>query len=408
MKDELGGWKYVTQILNDLLGQNRDDSTYRKRFTRMVGRCHNNSTHNVVRINADRSEDSEQVVVIPQEKLHDCEYLLRLHQYDPDKFELVSAQNSKWGNPTSGQQSYSSKIKVKPKNNTINDTDIRTWFEDLKRECPNADMERRHTEHSHAVTRVKTSDKMLLIPISDLHFGLLSSVALTGEKYNTEIAEQRFFDIIFDAINRTKNMEIDKIIFTIGGDMANADNIVGTTTKGTVQDQEYNYFEITKHLFSMVVHAIEYLAEYADVDVILINGNHDKSVGYMLSLFCEAWFKNDKRVTVDTSPLPRKYLTFGNTLFAFAHDGDVKKLPQLIADEARGYWSQVTNVEVFLQHLHTEMVLSEENHMRIQRLPTASSQSAWSKNQGYNSQSQSKCFVFDSRDGLTDVLYKKF
>ena len=96
---------------------------------------------------------------------------------------------------------------------------------------------------------------------------------------------------------------------------------------------------------------------------------------------------------------------FGKTLLCFAHDGNVKKLPMIIADEAREYWSKAETTEVFLQHLHTEQVLMEENNMRIQRLPTISGRSKWSSDKGYGSKRQCKAFVFDYMDGLRDVLY---
>jgi len=61
--------------------------------------------------------------------------------------------------------------------------------------------------------------------------------------------------------------------------------------------------------------------------------------------------------------------------------------------------------EVFLQHLHTEQVLIEDNNIRIQRLPTISGRSKWSADQGYNSRRQCKSFIFDAEEGLKDILY---
>ena len=83
----------------------------------------------------------------------------------------------------------------------------------------------------------------------------------------------------------------------------------------------------------------------------------------------------------------------------------MQKLPALIADEARQYWAQADTVEVFLQHLHTEQVLMEDNNIRIQRLPTISARSKWSSDKGYSSKRQCKSFIFDKEDGLTDILY---
>lgn len=187
--------------------------------------------------------------------------------------------------------------------------------------------------------------------------------------------------------------------------MLNGDNLSGSTTKGTPQDSDLLYFDAIEKLYAMTIKAVEILKQKAPIDVIYISGNHDELSGYKLAKFIDAWFRNHENVTVDYSPLPRKYVKFGRTLFAFAHDGNIKTLPRLIADEARKYWSDIDTTEVFLQHLHTEQVLTEEYNMRIQRLPTISAKSDWSVNKEFGSKRQCKTFIFDIEDGLTDVLY---
>ena len=138
----------------------------------------------------------------------------------------------------------------------------------------------------------------------------------------------------------------------------------------------------------MTVKAIDILKEKSMVKIIYVPGNHDEVTGFKLAKFVDAWFRIDDRVIVDYKPLPRKYMVFGKTLLCFSHNGDIKKIPALISNEARKYWSSVDTVEVFLQHLHTEQVLLEENNIRIQRLPTISANSKWSIDKGYSSKRQ--------------------
>ena len=245
----------------------------------------------------------------------------------------------------------------------------------------------------------------MLIDIADLHLNLQATMFSTGNEYNCEIAEKLFFYVIEDILSRVEKYNFNKIIFCIGGDMLNGDSISGSTTKGTPQDSDLLYFDATEKLYAMTIKAIDILKQKAPVDVIYISGNHDQLSSYKLAKFIEAWYRNDKNVIVDYSPLPRKYIKFGRTLFAFAHDGNIKTLPRLIADEAREYWSDIDTTEVFLQHLHTEQVLTEEYNMRIQRLPTISAKSDWTVNKGFGSKRQCKTFIFDIEDGLTDVLY---
>lgn len=351
-------------------------------------------------INKDGTYTSNKLISITEDELKNPVSLLEAHGFDIKDWELVSARNNIWNvySKQDGiQELYSSKIVVKPKEQTIDYDRINEWFNKLDR--------------TYSLPALKTSDgylngnKCLLIDIADLHLNLQATMFSTGNEYNCEIAEKLFFYVIEDILSRVEKYNFNKIIFCIGGDMLNGDSISGSTTKGTPQDSDLLYFDATEKLYAMTIKAIDILKQKAPVDVIYISGNHDQLSSYKLAKFIEAWYRNDKNVIVDYSPLPRKYIKFGRTLFAFAHDGNIKTLPRLIADEAREYWSDIDTTEVFLQHLHTEQVLTEEYNMRIQRLPTISAKSDWTVNKGFGSKRQCKTFIFDIEDGLTDVLY---
>lgn len=351
-------------------------------------------------INKDGTFTSDKLIAIKEDELKNPVSLLKAHGFDVKDWELVSARNNIWNvySKQDGiQELYSSKIIVKPKEQTIDYDRINEWFENLDRK--------------YSLPEVNTSgkylsgNKCLLIDIADLHLNLQATMFSTGNEYNCDIAEKLFFYVINDILSRVEKYNFSKIIFCVGGDMLNGDNLSGSTTKGTPQDGDLLYFDAAERLYAMAVKAIDILKQKAPVDVVYVSGNHDKLSGYKLAKFIEAWFRNDNRVKVDYSPLPRKYIKFGKTLFVFAHDGNVKTLPRLVADEAREYWGEVDTTEVFLQHLHTEQVLTEEYNMRIQRLPTISAKSNWTVEKGFGSKRQCKTFIFDMEDGLTDVLY---
>lgn len=351
-------------------------------------------------INKDGTYTSDKLISIKEDELKNPISLLKAHGFDIREWELVSARNNIWNvySKQDGiQELYSSKIVVKPREQIIDYDRINEWFDKLDRK--------------YSLPVIKTSNeylkgnKCLLIDIADLHLNLQATMFSTGNEYNCEIAEKLFFYVISDILSRVEKYQFNKIIFCIGGDMLNGDNLSGSTTKGTPQDSDLLYFDAIEKLYEMTIKAIDILKQKAPVDVIYISGNHDELSGYKLAKFIDAWFRNDENVTVDYSPLPRKYVKFGRTLFAFAHDGNIKTLPRLIADEARKYWSDIDTTEVFLQHLHTEQVLTEEYNMRIQRLPTISAKSNWSVNKGFGSKRKCKTFIFDIEDGLTDVLY---
>lgn len=352
-------------------------------------------------INKDGSFGSDKLIEMSENECKDKNFILKAHGFDISQFELISAKNSIWNVQVNGGDTktlYSSKITVKPKPLELTDGDFSKWFDRLDREYSKPIIERQ-------VPITDDCNKVLVLPISDLHYNLRASLLETGNEYNCEIAEKIYFGIIFDVLSRVKEYKFEKIIFTIGGDNANTDNIIGATHKNTMQDVQIGYFDMVERLYALTVKAIDILADIANVSVVLINSNHDTTVAYGLAHYIKAFFRNDKRIDVDISPLPRKYIQYGKTLFVFAHNGDIKKLPELVADEAREYWSQIEQTEIMLQHLHHEVVLKESNNMRIQRLPTMSGKSRWAVGEGYNSKRQCKSFIFDKEYGLTDVLY---
>lgn len=352
-------------------------------------------------INKDGTYSSNKLLVMNEAEAKDPEYILNAHGFDPVSWTLVSAKNNIRqiiNKENSVVTLYASYITVKPvaeKDLPLNK--IEEFFDALDR---NYSLPVLRENNSYL-----TGNKLLLIDIADLHMNLQASVFTTGNEYNCDIAEQLFFYVIEDILTRTRNYNFDEIVFCVGGDMLNGDNLLGSTTKGTPQISDLHYYDAYEKLCAMTIKAIDLLKEKSKVSVIYVMGNHDELAGFKLAKYVDAWFRNDDRVFVDYRPIARKYKLYGNTLLCFAHDGKVQKLPSIIADEARQYWSQAETVEVFLQHLHTEQLLLEENNIRIQRLPTISGRSKWNADQGYNSKRQCKSFVFDSEDGLTDVLY---
>lgn len=350
-----------------------------------------------VAINKDGSMTLEREFTnINEETLKDPAALLIAHGYDPDKFKLISSKNSSWN--VGDKTQAASKIVVSPlEQKAPSKDDIEQWFIELAKNYAPAPVEHKHDD---------TSEDILVIPFSDLHFGLKASKYRTGNEYNIGTARKVLWDAVNNILSSTNYRKFKQIVLTIGGDMINADNIAGTTTRGTAQDNDSDYFSICKELYNTMVGVTEELLMYAPLHIVYIPGNHDKTVSYQLAQYLKAWHRNNSKVTIDDSPFPRKYFMYGKTLMMFSHDGDIKRLPQLVADEARQYWSKVEFTEIFLQHLHSEQVLLESNHMRIQRLPTLSGSSAWSVDKGYRSQRQHKSFVYD-KDGLKTVLYTR-
>lgn len=353
-------------------------------------------------INKDGTFSSNKLLIMNEEESKDAVFILKAHGFDPTAWKIVSARNT-IRQVISKQDGivtlYATFITVKPiENDELSLVQIGEFFDKLDRNYSLPSLDSQSLNYMDG-------DKMLLIDIADLHLNLQASIFTTGNNYDCDIAEKLFYYVISDVLTRTSAYQFKEIVFCVGGDMLNIDGLSGTTTKGTSQINDIHYYDAYEKLCAMTIKAIDVLKDIAPVNVIYIMGNHDEVTGFKLAKYIDAWFRNDDRVIVDYQPIARKYKLFGKTLMCFAHDGKINKLPAIIADEAREFWSQAETVEVFLQHLHTEQVLMEDNNIRIQRLPTISGKSKWSADKGYNSKRQCKSFIFDIEDGLTDVLY---
>ena len=377
-----------------------------------------------ISFNKDGSMSSSILIRMTEKEAKNPEYVLKAHGFNLDTWDLVSYRNtvrqvvSKVVNKVDKDGELVDQYTEKGK--PVYTTDVRTLYASYITVKPRKDKELslerigeffNKLDRNYSLPKIEITkdylegDKLLLIDIADLHHNLQASMFTSGNDYDCDIAEQLFFYVLNDVLSRTVSYYFDKIVLVIGGDIANSDYLTNTTVKGTPQDNDLHYYEACERLYAMTIKAIDMLKEVAPVDVVLCVGNHDEVTCYKLAKYIDAWFRNDDRVNVDYTPLARKYYLYGKTLMCFAHDGKVNKLPALIANEARQYWAQAETVEVFLQHLHTEQVLMEDNNIRIQRLPTISARSKWTADKGYSSKRQCKSFIFDKEYGLTDILY---
>lgn len=205
-------------------------------------------------VNKDGSFTSDRLIEINEENLKNPEFLLNAHGYDPLEWELVSARNSIWnqGGKSGVKNLYASKINVKPRTEiSITLNKIEEFFNRLDRNYSKPKILKNNF--------YLDGDKLLLIDIADLHMNLQATLFSTNNEYNCEIAEKLFFYVIEDILSRTEKYNFKEIIFCIGGDMLNGDNLSGTTTKGTPQNSDIHYYDAYEKLCSMVIKAIDIL-----------------------------------------------------------------------------------------------------------------------------------------------------
>lgn len=421
-REQLGlTWDEVAAILNEEFGDNFGESKYRKWWYAFQEGMNYVQTLKVEQEEAVKEYIGEQkkdfqilkngeqastvLCKLNDEQLKDPDYILKVHGYDSNSWELTSAKQSIWNNKLDNEL-YSSKITVKPRVGfNWNEDNIKKIFDKLN--------EKTHFLLSECATICGVNevppekDKMLLIGIADLHYGLLAKDNLS-EEYNMKIAKERFDKIISDVINRKSNDKtIDKIVLLIGNDFLSADNIQGTTSRHfTQQDQETNWYEIITSATEMLVEQIEKLRFFfPNVEVINVKGNHDEMSTFGIMQTLNAYYKDSTSVKINTDCKFRQYVRYGTSLIGLSHNERLQDVTKIMAAETGVDFGECRYKCFLLGHLHKQQLLEDDYGVDIRRMSSVVGASAWTASQGYcGTNKMSQTFVFDKNKGLIEVM----
>jgi len=356
---------------------------------------------NTIELNKDNTQTSSKLIQMSEQDAKDIEFLLKSHGYDSKVFQLVSARNNIWNSYSKKDgilTLYSSKITVKPISEyKWNEEDINKLFANIKTDYKN--------KINILSKQYKENGDTLVVALADFHYGLLSDEYSTGNVYNLEIAEKLYYYTLNDIINRVKYKKFEKVLFVIGNDFINADNLAGTTTRLTPQDNASSWFTTVAKATQLIINGIDMLTEIAPVDVQYIMSNHDLHTMFGITQTISAWYRNDNNVNIDDTPLPRKYYRIGKTLLCLSHDMKIKDALKIITTEAKDMWSQSEHIICMLAHLHQSMIYEKQGYLEIMRLPTISGWSRWSNDNGYiQVEKKNQSFIINNELGITDVI----
>ena len=195
---------------------------------------------------------------------------------------------------------------------------------------------------------------LLVIDIADLHINKYCEAYLTGYDYNSEVAVKRAIEGTKGIIKKANGFDIDKILFVTGNDVLNTDNLNKSTTKGTPQDTDVNWYKAFLMAKECYIKCLELCLSVADVDVIHCPSNHDFMSGCFLSDTLESWFRNCENITFDITPKYRKYYKYHSNMIELEHGdkGSLNKLPLTMAQEQPQMWANTKFRYGYLHHIH--------------------------------------------------------
>jgi hypothetical protein len=287
----------------------------------------------------------------------------------------------------------------------------------LRRKVPGFDMAKQialfreqaaaHAPKYEPIQHEHKTGNMLEMSLPDFHFGQLSWGKETGRaNYDIKIATDIYREAVSNLLHHAKPYTPEKIIFMVGSDFFNVNNQNNTTTGGTPQDEDGRWQKTFTYGRQLVVSAVDMCREIADVEVVVIPGNHDTERSFYLGDSLACWYNQCNNVKVNNDPSPRKYIRWGKNLIGMTHGSEEKTqmLPLIMATEAPDMWAKTVFREFHIGHLHHKRTFAfvpvqEENGVRVRILPSLCARDAWHTKKGFESIRQGQAFLWNETRG---------
>ena len=133
------------------------------------------------------------------------------------------------------------------------------------------------------------------ISLSDYH---LAKRYVDGDN-NPAVRVRRFFEVAQNLMHKVRSVyDVDKVVFPISNDFFHTDNYQNSTTNGTPQDTILDYSSEYELGFAILVDTIKMLkANSNHVEVILVQGNHDRTKSFYLAHALDIYFTDEKNIS---------------------------------------------------------------------------------------------------------------
>jgi hypothetical protein len=214
------------------------------------------------------------------------------------------------------------------------------------------------------------------ISIADFH---LAKKTLEGETIQEK--KNQYLGVVRDLVEKIRNShKINKIVFPISNDFFHTDNYQNQTTNLTPQDTLTSYDNEYEQGFDLLVTTINYLQTIAsNVEVILVQGNHDRTKSFYLAHALEIFFKSNEKISFQREHSVTKHTVLGNTFIGYHHGNcKIDDLPLLFAtnNNSASQFGNAVYREVHTGDKHHYMA-KEIKGVRIQQMPSLSGTDRW-------------------------------
>jgi hypothetical protein len=237
--------------------------------------------------------------------------------------------------------------------------------------------------------------------IGDAHFGMYAWAEEAGQDFDTSIATRDLRAAIDLLVAGAPASKIGYLVDV--GDFLHADNRKNVTpASGNMLDVDSRYQKVIRIARDALRYAIgRMLQKHEVVKGFFVPGNHNPDSAGWLAMVLEAYYENDPRVQIETSPGKFYYERFGKNLIGITHGDGIKRadLPAIMATDRPRDWGE-TEFRIWLTgHIHHTRN-EEYRGCFVESFNTLAPSDAWHHASGYRSAQQMQRIDFDREDGI--------
>jgi hypothetical protein len=240
----------------------------------------------------------------------------------------------------------------------------------------------------------------------DYHVGMLAWNREGGDDWDLKIAEEQLVGSYRAMVSQAPNA--GKAIVVIGGDWLHTDGLLPLTPAHKhVLDADGRFSKIVqvaiRGIRYLVAHALQ---KHAEVELIVMEGNHDEASSVWLRHMFTALFENEPRLTVNDSELPFYAVQFGDVMLGFHHGHKVKneQLPLLFAAQFPKLWGETTKRAIHCGHRH-HVDEKEYNGVTVVQHPTLAARDAYAARGGWVAERAVQAITYHSKFGQVGRVY---
>lgn len=249
--------------------------------------------------------------------------------------------------------------------------------------------------------RRPAKDTLSVYGIGDAHIGMLAwGLETLGEDFDLKVAEADLLVAAAQLVSLAPDSE--ECLIAQVGDFTHVNDPTNRTRRGgNLLDADSRWAKIMRVAVSVLRKIVEEaLKKHKIVRLRSALGNHDPDVAIMLGLCLEAYFHNNPRVVVETSPAAYWYYEFGKNLVGITH-GDGPKLDalgEIMAADTPEAWGRTVYRWWVTGHVH-HLQQKELRGCTADTLRTCAPGDNWHVSAGYRSGRGMVCVLLDREYG---------